>query len=242
MEYKMRSLEELLNLEDPGWPVVQEWMSSSPKNIEVLPPQEPARSEALVRCQITTRSPMGAIIYETGGIFVDDGWLRILGSGHERLNRSVPHWTLEATGNDVLSGQMSLIADDITGGVFALDAGMLGNPGSVFYFQPDSLTWMDMGRGYSDFIYFCFTADLDDFYGQLRWPGWRETHSNFPGNKTVCFTPPIMLQPIIQSQKKTIGQRISGEIPCLESFTFNLDLSLQLNGAEYAVEHESDEK
>jgi len=44
---------------------------------------ETNRKSALVAVQVTTRSPMGAIIYETGGILVDHGWIRILGSGCE---------------------------------------------------------------------------------------------------------------------------------------------------------------
>ena len=35
---------------------------------------------------------MGAVIFETGGILIDEGWLRILGSGHPRLPRSLPDW------------------------------------------------------------------------------------------------------------------------------------------------------
>lgn len=157
------------------------------------------------------------------------------------LTRSIPGYTLEATGNDVLSGQMSPIADDIVGGVYALDAGVLGNPGSVFYFQPDDLTWMNLNRSYSEFVYFCFAGDLDGFYGHLRWPGWRETHLNFSGNRTVCFVPPIILQPAIKSKKMTLKEKVSGEISPTESFTVNLDLSLQINGAEYVVDGEQSE-
>jgi hypothetical protein len=35
---------------------------------------------------------MGAIIYETGGLLVDNGWIRILGSGHKKLDRNLPEW------------------------------------------------------------------------------------------------------------------------------------------------------
>ena len=38
------------------------------------------------------RSPLGAVVYETGGILVDGGWLRILGSGNARLTRTLPGW------------------------------------------------------------------------------------------------------------------------------------------------------
>ena len=35
--------------------------------------------------QMPTSSPMGAVIYETGGILIHYGWLRILGSGSFKL-------------------------------------------------------------------------------------------------------------------------------------------------------------
>jgi Protein of unknown function DUF2625 len=84
----MKPLHELINRDDPGWPLVQQWVVEATNPVEVLPPPNDAtRERALLDMQATTRSPMGAITYESGGIFVDHGWLRILGSGHSRLPR-----------------------------------------------------------------------------------------------------------------------------------------------------------
>ena len=59
---------------------MQQWVAEATNPVEVLPPPEGAiREKALVDSQVTTRSSMGAIIYETGGILVDHGWLRFLG-------------------------------------------------------------------------------------------------------------------------------------------------------------------
>jgi hypothetical protein len=87
-----RTLQELLNVDEPAWPLVQSWLREAINPLEALPPSDPARGEALVATQVTTRSPMGAVIYETGGLLVDHGWLRLLGSGHSRLPRSLPGW------------------------------------------------------------------------------------------------------------------------------------------------------
>src|SRR5262249_6162259 len=96
----MRILEELLDTNDPAWPLVQSWVREATNAVEVLPPSDPARGEALVATQVTTRSPMGAVIYETGGLLVDHGWLRLLGSGHPRLPRSLPAWNLGRSWTD----------------------------------------------------------------------------------------------------------------------------------------------
>src|ERR1700754_4174883 len=87
----MRTLEELIDRDAPDIPLVRQWLAQSSRPIELLPPSE-RNGEVLVGLQVTTRSPVGAIAYETGGILVDHGWLRILGSGHPKLPRDIAEW------------------------------------------------------------------------------------------------------------------------------------------------------
>jgi len=70
---KMRKAEDLINTKEPGWVLVQQWIDSAKNSIEVLPVDTAKAKDALYKTQVTTRSPMGAIIYMTGGILVDDG-------------------------------------------------------------------------------------------------------------------------------------------------------------------------
>jgi hypothetical protein len=90
---------------------------------------------------------MGAIIYETGGILVDDGWVRILGSGSAALNRDLMTWNKDKQNNFLL------VADDVLGGFFAINAGAFGpeSIGKIFYFSPDNLQWEATNKSYSDF-------------------------------------------------------------------------------------------
>ena len=87
-----RSLRDLLAVDDPAWPLVQSWIREATNPLEVLLVDERQRGQALEDTQVTIRSPMGAVVYETGGLLVDHGWLRLLGSGHPRLPRSMPVW------------------------------------------------------------------------------------------------------------------------------------------------------
>ena len=188
----MKTFEELLNLQEPGWAVVQDWLREATNPVEVLPPVEANRKSALVAIQVTTRSPMGAIIYETGGILVDHGWIRILGSGCERLPRSLPEWNLGRTLRDYehATSYFSLVADDVIGGFFALDGGGLGGKvGSMFYFAPDSLCWEPMNMGYSEFVCWCFTGDVAKYYTDYHWQGWQEDVENLPGDRAFNFVP-----------------------------------------------------
>jgi hypothetical protein len=95
-----RPLQEFLNVDEPAWPLIQSWLREATNAVEGLTPSAPARSEALVATQVTTRSPMGAVIYETCGLLVVHGWLRLLGSGHSHLPRSLPEWNLRPSWTD----------------------------------------------------------------------------------------------------------------------------------------------
>lgn len=188
---ELRTFEQLLNLDEPAWPMVQQWANEATNKVEFLPKQEQPARDCLVSMQVTTRSPMGAIIYETGGVLVDNGWIRILGSGCERLPRGMHTWNWDrAAIPDGRKPEAVLIADDAVGGFFALDGGRFGEgKGNIFYFAPDTLEWEDMERGYSDFIHWCFTGDLEDYYEGYRWPNWREDVAELSGDQMFQFFP-----------------------------------------------------
>jgi len=188
----MKQLHELINREDPGWPLVQQWIAEAKNPVEVLPaPDDKTREAALVATQVTTRSPMGAIIYESGGIFVDHGWLRILGSGHRRLPRTLPAWNFGRSFSQ--PGQQPaflLCADDVVGGFFAIDGGGLKlETGKVCYFAPDTMVWENTELGYSQFLTWAFQGDLAKYYETQRWPGWEKDSAALPGDKVFNFYP-----------------------------------------------------
>ncbi|WP_218779891.1 DUF2625 family protein, partial [Hymenobacter crusticola] len=127
-----RPLADLINAQEPGWDLVSDWLRAAKNQVQVLP-KTPARADStLLAAQVTTRSPMGAIIYETGGLLVDGGWLRILGSGSPALNRTLMGW------NQGKPAGLLLVADDVLGGFYALNGGAFGSEslGKIFYFAP----------------------------------------------------------------------------------------------------------
>jgi hypothetical protein len=198
--HSLKKLHELINRDDPGWPIVQQWTAEATNLVEVLPPPDAAaRERALLDTQVTTRSPMGAIIYESGGIFADHGWLRILGSGHPRLPRSLPGWNFKRSFSSTgQSPPFLLIADDVVGGFFAIDGGLRLEPGKVCYFAPGTLAWESTHLGYSDFLVWCFRGDLAKLYENVRWPGWQDETRDVRGDQAFsiypllsCSGPPI---------------------------------------------------
>ncbi|UYQ91176.1 DUF2625 domain-containing protein [Chitinophaga horti] len=187
----MKEINELINLDEPGWPLVQEWISEATNLVEVLPNDAAQAEAALYQTQVTTRSPMGAIIHSTGGILVDNGWLRILGSGSAKLNRSLPAWNLgksfEQPGD---APSFLLVADDAIGGFWAINGGEFGeDTGNLYYLAPDTLEWEETELSYSEFLTFCFNGDLDEFYEGFRWKGWEKDVSGLDGNEVFSFYP-----------------------------------------------------
>jgi hypothetical protein len=188
---KMKDLKDLINTNDPGWPIVKDWIDKATNKVEVLPKDNKRAASALFQSQVTTRSPMGAIIYETGGILIDNGWIRILGSGSNKLDRSLMDWNKNKSYKNIGEPlSFLLIADDVLGGFFAINAGGIDkeNIGKVFYFAPDNLTWENLKLGYSDFLIFCFQGDLKKFYEGFRWENWINDISVINGNQGIhCF-------------------------------------------------------
>jgi len=222
---KMRSLEELINKTDSGWSFVKEWIDSAKNKVEILPVDTTKAKEALFKTQVTTRSPMGAIIYMTGGLLVDNGWIRILGSGNTKLNRSLPDWNKGKTLKDsVETSGFLLIADDVIGGFFILNSGIFGKDvGKVYYFSPDNLEFEPLDLTYSEFLFFCFNQNLANFYEGYRWKNWKDDVSNLPGDKVYNFVPALWTK-----EGKDFNKNSKKAISVEEQFGINIYFRKQL--------------
>jgi hypothetical protein len=220
----MRPLTELTNTSDPAWPLVQPWIGAAP-NVEVLPADRARADAALLHLQVTLRSPMGALVYHTGGLLIDHGWLRVLGSGSERLTRSLPNWNEgKAPADTAGRPTLLLVADDVLGGLFAVDGGALGGKlGQVFYLAPDTLQWENLWMSYSEFLAWALSPRLSEFYRDLRWPGWQDEVGKVPGDKAIS------VYPFLWAKGPTIEKRSRKAVPVDEMFRLTMDMQQQLS-------------
>ncbi len=217
---RMRPLSELICPQDSALPLVREWIAASPFACEILPPHA-ERDRVLSALQVTTRSTMGALAWETGGLLVQDGWLRILGSGHAKLSRNIVDW------NAGRSSGLLLIADDVAGGFFAVNGGALGSEtGTVHYLEPDTLDWFALGLGYSDFVQWALSKNLDEFYAGLRWRDWQSDLAAVGGD--ACFT----FYPFLWTAEGSTHSSNRRVITADEQYRLNLDLMNQLHDAK----------
>lgn len=222
---KMRPLEQLINETESGWPLVQEWINKAKNKVQVLPSDANRAKDALYKTQVTTRSPMGTIIYSTGGLLVDHGWIRILGSGSPTLNRSLPDWNKGKSFQEF--GQRPaflLIADDVVGGFFAVNGGSLGSDaGNIYYLSPDRLEWEPLDFSYTDFLHFCFNGDLATFYKDLRWKNWKGDVEKLDGDTVFTFYPYLWTK-----EGQNIDKVSRKPVPIKEQYILNLDLIKKL--------------
>ena len=221
----MRTLQELINNDEPGWDIVSDWIGKAKNKIEVLPKDPKRAEETLVQTQVTTRSLMGAIIYETGGMLIDHGWIRLLGSGADKMKRTLPAWNQGKT--FLKHGDVPpylFVADDVLGGLFAINGGMLGkDAGNIYYFQPDALEWFAMDFGYSEFLLFCFDGRLNEFYEGLRWNGWKKDVESLSGDEGYSCVP------FLWSKEGKDIEKVSRKAVSLEElYTLNLEMKENL--------------
>lgn len=221
----MRPVEELINKTDPGWTLVEDWIKSAKNKVEILPADTTKAKDALYKTQVTTRSPMGAVVYMTGGLLIDDGWIRILGSGSEKLNRTLPDWNKGKSFKEFGGAPtFLLIADDAIGGFYLLNGGGLGKDlGKVYYFSPDDLEYEPLDITYTEFLQFCFDGDLDKFYKGYRWTKWRNEVSRLDGDKVFNFYPFLWTK-----EGKNINKISRKAVPVEEQYSFNLSMRKQL--------------
>jgi hypothetical protein len=218
----MRPIEELINTTDPGWKLVKEMIDSATNKVEVLPADSMRARTALYDLQITSRSSLGAMVLNTGGILIDHGWIRILGSGSAKLDRGVMefHRKLYPAQNP---GYI-VVADDAIGGFYLQNGGGLGDDiGKMYYFSPDNLEFEPMEYGYTEFLSFCFSGNLEGYYQGYRWKTWKTDVQALPGDKIFNFVPMLW-----SKQGKDIEKNIRAAIPVEEQYFFNLDLRKQL--------------
>ncbi|THA04469.1 DUF2625 domain-containing protein [Rodentibacter pneumotropicus] len=206
----MQTLEQLISPEASAWPTLLKWIEQARNHCLVIKKDQPSAERELFTMQMPTSSPMGAVIYETGGILIHYGWLRILGSGSFQLPRGLMDWNFSKSFKE--SGekpQYLLVADDVIGGYFALNGGSLGeNLGKIYYFSPKDLVWYNLNFTYTEFLAWALNGDLEAFYQGLFWQNWQEEVKQLDGNQVIVFTPDLnedKAMAIDQRQKREVN-------------------------------------
>lgn len=212
----MRKIEELIDTEDPAINLLKELVRAAEVPCRLLPPSA-EREDTLLAVQVSTHSTLGALAYDTGGLLIDDGWVRLLGSGHPTLPRTLHKW------NDHRADGFFLVGDDAIGGFFALNGGALGSDlGSVHYWAPDSLEWECLELGLTDFVNAFLTSRITEFYKGLRWSTWRSDLTDLSSEQ--CF----FFYPFMWTKEGSVESSDRSKISISEAFDSKVDIVRQL--------------
>jgi hypothetical protein len=203
----MRTLEELTDVEDPAWPVIQYLVATSAVPVQVLPVRPEEGRRTLVQLQVTVRSALGALALHSGGLILDDGWLRVFGGGQAPGDaevlpglaavNAIPESFSGSSHAGWQAGGGLILAHDALGGVFALNGrepravGRPGAPGQMAYFAPDTLEWEALEMGHSAWVEWLMSGRMAEFYDGVRWPGWRDDATALTCSQGISVQPPL---------------------------------------------------
>ncbi|MDI3406898.1 DUF2625 domain-containing protein [Streptomyces cavernicola] len=235
----MREADELINVEDPAWPLLVQELSDTDVPVEVLPGDGELGRAALLQLQVSARSNLGGLVLNCGGLLVDGGWLRIFGSPSGDHPEGIPGLAevnaMPATFDPAWAPDAGLVvAHDVLGGVFAVnggapgEAGRPGGPGEIIYFAPDTLRWIALGAGHSAWLTWIFTGGLQTFYEDLRWEGWHSEASALAPRQGLSVFPPLWSE----EARRDLPATSRRAVPMAEILGQSHDACLRFDGAD----------
>lgn len=176
---------------ESAWENILEWQSQSKNQVRMIPADTTRAAFTLFRGNYELTSTLAAFVYHSGGMMVDNGWLRVLGSGSKDFNRGIFEWNKDkyVWGPDSIAYLM--IADDVVGGFFALfmTPHTELDDAFVYYQGPNDRHWVSTGLDYDGFLQFCFFGEIKMFYNNYRWDGWKEEIHLINSNQTISCYP-----------------------------------------------------
>lgn len=130
---------------------------------------------------------------------------------------------IEEENKDFFSGSL-VVADDILGGIYALNKTSLKQgEEKIYYFAPDSLEWEDLDINYNNFLYWVLFGDTETFYDSMRWSGWEKEVAKTDKKQG------ILIYPYLWAEGEDIERRNKNIVPYKELLTLNIDMYKKLN-------------
>lgn len=209
------------NIDNSLWQEINNMFKNSNRQLRLNIDELEDGVKALDVLKITSKSALGSIILNTSGIVIDN-WIRILGHGSDRgilLYNSIGEGGIATKINKML-----IVADDVIGGLFALNAGKFAERiGEVWYFAPDTLQWEPLEMEYSEFIAWIAQGNVDEFYSSMRWSTWKEDCEK------VKFNEAILIYPFLWSNEIQLEKADKRIVPVEELLEINQENSKKFN-------------
>lgn len=156
-------------------------------HVEIIPPDLQCAKTNSEYYQANEQTTFGMLINHSGGV-IANGVVRLLGSTADPNYRDIKAFNEQFGGNGFV-----ILGDDIFGGIFALNLGLLPEcPGNIIYFAPDTLQFEDLGIKPSQLFEFLRNSDLSEFYGQFSAEEYEKLSAmNIGFNEVLHILPPL---------------------------------------------------
>lgn len=127
-----------------------------------------------------------------GGIVIDN-WIRLYGCGALNV----------ITKNEKIKNEFEfdiMMGEDILGGIFALKNNV------VYYYAPDLLKWECFDVYYANFMNWLIndSQNVNLFYKDYRWNGWKQDCENLNINQGISFYPLLVSKCDIEQRSKKV--------------------------------------
>lgn len=209
-----------------AWSETQQWLHEATNTVEVLPGDSKQGAAIFQQLQVSPRSLLGTLALETGGIFVDHGWVRFLGSGSERMHGNLVTWNSAKAGYGLRDA--FIVAHDVLGGFFAMNGGAFpGERGNIYYLAPETLKWQDLHGSYSQLFSWALTGNVEQFYQPLRWLDWKDEVTTMSGDQGFSIIPFLWT-----GAEPPISERSRRIIPMTELWGVQQEFARQIGDAK----------
>lgn len=205
------------------WQDINEMLMSSNRQVVINLDKLENGIKSIDVLQVTSKSVLGSIILNTAGIVIDN-WIRILGHESDTNIGILSYNLVDQNGVATKIDKMLIVAYDVVGGLFALNAGKFNiGIGEVWYFAPDTLEWESLEMQYSEFMAWVAQGNIDEFYSTMRWSTWKETC------KDIKFDEAILIYPFLWSNEIQIEKADKNKVPVEELFKINQEYSKKID-------------
>ena len=147
-----------------------------------------------------------------GGLFVDNRWIRVLGTGIKEMKRNIYDWNNELKFNK----DTIIVGDDVVGGFWGLDLKKDKTVHNVTYFAPDTLKWESTDYNFLNFLTFLANGNLSQFYKRYRWKDWEKD------SKLLTDDKGFFLYPFPSTNEFNINNCHRGIVPIKEIWDFEV--------------------
>ncbi|WP_243763796.1 DUF2625 family protein [Bacillus sp. XF8] len=205
------------------WEEISNMFSNCSREIRVNRSEAINGEYTLDKLQITPKSALGSVLLHTSGIIVEN-WIRVLGSDSKKNRGILSYNRVNEVGVATKIDKMLIVADDVVGGIFALNTGRLSNGvGDIWYFAPDTLEWESLEMKYSEFIAWVVNGNIDEFYSNMRWNAWEKDV------KDVEFDDAILIYPFLWANEIQLENAEKKVVLAEELFNLNQEYSEKFN-------------